>query len=98
MYSDFSPEPNCRVDRVLVVEVNDPHYYEIDEIVQEARDVGATYGDGEGDEIFCIVFANEPRRVEKFTERALRQELERRFRAFGDVREVDGISHAADEE
>ena len=98
MYSDFSPEPNSLANRVLVVVGDDPHYHTIDEIVNEAREVDATYEDGEGDEIFCIVFANEPHRVEKFTERTLRQELERRFSAFGDVREVDGISHAADDE
>ena len=49
--------------------------YTVDEVIEEARDFGAVSEDGDGDEIFYIVFANEPHRVWDFTERTLRQSL-----------------------
>ena len=80
MYADFSPEPNARVEQVLVLEESD-NQHTIDEVIEEARDVGAVSEDGDGDEIFYIVFAEEPRRMWDFTERSLRKSLARRFAA-----------------
>lgn len=71
MYADFPPQPNAPVSQVLVIEEGDKEI-PIDEIIEEARDAGAVSEDGDGDEIFWIVFANEPRRMWDFTERSLR--------------------------
>lgn len=68
MYGDHSPEPRL-TDRVLVVEEGD---CDAEEIMDAARDEGAVSEDRDGDEIFWIVFANEPNRVWDFTERSLR--------------------------
>jgi hypothetical protein len=70
MYLDHSPQPNCPSGgRVLVVEDGDEEH--VDEIIESAP----TTIDGDGDTIFWIVFANEPRRVWDFTERALHSSL-----------------------
>jgi hypothetical protein len=74
MYGDNSPEPRL-TSRVLVLEDND---LDADEVIETARDEDAVSSDGDNDEIFWIVFQNEPRRVWDFTERCLRQELARR--------------------
>lgn len=78
MYADFPPVPNAPVEQVLVLEEDDSQRT-IDEIVEEARDVGAVSEDGDSDEIFYIVFAEEPRRIWDFTEQSLRKSLARRF-------------------
>jgi hypothetical protein len=81
MYADFPPEPNAgRVEQVLVIEDGDSENT-VDEIIEEARDAGAVCEDNDGDEIFYIVFAEEPRRIWDFTERSLRRSLNRRFAA-----------------
>lgn len=74
MYSDFSPEPHCRAERVLVLENGDA---DADAVIEVAQDESATTNDGE-DEIFWIVFADEPRRVWDFTEHCLRREVSKR--------------------
>jgi len=71
MYADRSPVPNALVEHVLVIEGTDKQCT-IDEIIEEARDVGAVSEDEDGNETFWIVFANDPRRVWDFTERSLR--------------------------
>ena len=78
MYADFPPVPNAPIEQVLVLEEDD-NQHTIDEVIEEARDVGAVSEDSEGDEIFYIVFAEEPRRMWDFTERSLRSSLVRRF-------------------
>ena len=78
MYSDFPPEMNAPIQRVLVIEDGDSQYT-INEIVEEARDVGAVFEDNDGDEIFCIVFAEEPRQMWHITERSLLNMLARKF-------------------
>jgi len=74
MYSDFSPVPNCRAERVLVLEDGD---LDADAVIEAARDEGAVTSDGEN-KIFWIVFANEPRRVWDFTEYCLRREMSKK--------------------
>ncbi len=70
MYLDYSPQPNCPSGgRVLVVQDGDEE--QIDEIIQSSP---TTIDDG-GNKIFWIVFADKPRRVWNFTERALRASL-----------------------
>jgi hypothetical protein len=70
MYGDYSPEPNRGTERILVVEGGeDP-----DEVIAEARSVGATSWQGD-DEIFWIVFEDDPHRLWDFTKRCLRDSL-----------------------
>ena len=74
MYGDHSPEPRL-TSRVLVLEEND---LDTDKIIKNARDEGAVSTDGDGDDIFWIVFQDEPRRVLDFTEKCLRNEFSRK--------------------
>lgn len=74
MYADYSPVPNSPVNRVIVLEGNE----DANNVIEEARDEGAVTEDGDGDEIFWIVFANDPRRLVDFTERSLRRELKKK--------------------
>ena len=69
MFGDFSPEPRL-TPRVLVLEEDDN---DVEEVIERARDEGATRTDREGDEIFFIVFDRQPRRVWDFTEESLRE-------------------------
>ena len=80
MYGDFPPVINAPVEQVLVLEEGD-NQHTIDEIVEEARDAGAIAKDSNGDEVFYLVFAEEPRRMWDFTERSLRKYLTQRFAA-----------------
>ena len=65
MYHDHSPIPHCRSgDRVLVIEKGD----------EEAPSTV----DADGDTVYWIIFAEEPRRVWDCTEAALRSSLEKR--------------------
>lgn len=75
MYEDYSPHPVPEgVEQVVVLEEGDVHT--ADEVIEFADEVGATSFDGE-DIIFWIVFPANPRRAWDFTEKALRQQLER---------------------
>ena len=70
MYIDHSPEPML-ASQVLVLEGGEV----VDEVVEYAQDEGITTVDSDGEEIFWVVFADEPRRVWDFTEDALRSSL-----------------------
>lgn len=77
MFVDYSPVPNfppSESGQVLVLERHDSDT-DTEDIIAEARSVGATSVDGDGDEIFWIVFASEPRRVWDFTESTLRNAI-----------------------
>lgn len=77
MFADYSPVPNfppSKSGQVLVLERHDSNT-DADDVIEEARSAGATSVDGDGDEIFWIVFAKEPRRVWDFTEASLRNTL-----------------------
>jgi len=71
MYGD-TPLYNIPADAVLVLEgtETDP-----DLVVEEARRVGASCPQHPDGEIFYIVFANTPRRIDPMTERILRLEI-----------------------
>ena len=71
MYGDYSPAPGL-TSRVLVLEDGDK---DADQVIEEARQEDAVTKDGDGNEIFWIIFENEPRRVWDFTERSLRRHL-----------------------
>ncbi len=81
MYGDFPPAQNCRAEQVLVVEDDDLNPQDV---IDGAYDVGAVTCNGE-DEVFWVVFAEEPRRVWDFTERSLRHEIQKRARASAGV-------------
>jgi hypothetical protein len=75
MYADHSPIPNfpqTKSGQVLVLEKTDK-----DEaaVIAMARDEGAVSIDGDDDEIFWVVFSDEPRRVWDFTEASLRSAI-----------------------
>jgi hypothetical protein len=72
MYVDYTI-PNGPTQRVVVIEETGTETP--DEAIHMARGVDTVTFDGDGDEIFWIVFANEPRRLWDFTEKALRHEL-----------------------
>ena len=75
MFVDFAPTPNPLAPCAIVVEETDKPYRPgfADEVIQTARVRDATTADG--DEIFWVVFAEEPKRLWDFTERSLRSEL-----------------------
>lgn len=79
MYEDYSPIPNSPSESglVIAVEASDT---DTDAIIHLAREIGATSQDPELGEIFWIVFTETPRRVEPFTERALRSTINRRLK------------------
>jgi len=74
MHSDYPPpntHPSC--ERVLVLEKENTGIdTDVEVVILEARSEGATSVDGDGGEIFWIVFPDEPNRAWDFTERALR--------------------------
>ena len=78
MFVDFAPVPNPSAPHAIVVEEGDKPYRPdfADEVIQAARVRDATSKDGDGDEIYWIVFAEEPKRLWDFTEQALRRELQ----------------------
>ncbi len=79
MFVDHSPMPNCPARKVVVIEESDKPYtlLLVDQVIEKARGSDATSRDGDGDEIFWIVYGNEPRRVWDMTESALRSSLRR---------------------
>lgn len=76
MYADHSPQPGL-VSRVLVIEEDDIDI-DPDEIMEMARDEDAVTRDGDRDEIFWIVFDDEPQRVWDFTKHSLLTQLANR--------------------
>ena len=72
MYVDRPPVPNAPVKSVIVIEDGDN---DADAVIEMARDNETTNRDGDGDEIFWLVFAKEPRTLRDFTERSLRASL-----------------------
>lgn len=79
MYVDYPPVPNCPARQAIVMEEKDKPYNVlfVDQVIEKARAFDATSRDGDKDEIFWIVFANEPRRVWDMTQSALRSSLRR---------------------
>lgn len=76
MYTDYAPIPNFPVrnykgHQVVVVEGGE----KAKDVMRLARNEELTTTDVDGNEIFWIVFANEPRRIWDFTGKALRQTL-----------------------
>ncbi|HCC05291.1 TPA: hypothetical protein DEP58_03220 [Patescibacteria group bacterium] len=79
MFADYSPVPNfppSESGQVLVIERHDSET-NAEDIIAEARRAGATSVDGDGDEIFWIVFASEPRRVWDFTLTSLQNTIKK---------------------
>jgi len=62
MYSDFPPVQSCPSEKVVVLEGGETK----EDVMEMARDCGAVTMDGDDDEIFWIVYANDPRRVWDF--------------------------------
>ena len=79
MFVDHPPVPNLPAKQVIVIEEKDKSYTVlfVDQVIEKARMFDATSRDGDGDEIFWIVYANEPRRPWDMTESALRISLRR---------------------
>ncbi|RJQ35049.1 hypothetical protein C4556_00860 [Candidatus Parcubacteria bacterium] len=79
MFVDHPPVPNCPARQVIVIEEKDKPYtiLFVDQVVEKARMFDATSRDADNDEIFWIVYGNEPRRVWDMTESALRSSLRR---------------------
>jgi len=77
VYTDYSPvcnfprNRNYRGHKVVVVEGGE----KAKDVIALARRCELTTRDADGDEIFWIVFASEPRRVWDFTGKALRQTI-----------------------
>ena len=76
VYTDYSPVPNFPYNnykghQVVVVEGGE----KAKDVMRLARNEELTSRDADGNEIFWIVFANEPRRIWDFTGKALRQTL-----------------------
>ncbi len=79
MYTDYSPiyphpllpPPNWKNHQVVVIEGGE----KASEVIAFARANDLTNRDADGNEIFWIVFASEPRRVWDFTGKALRQTI-----------------------
>lgn len=71
MYVDYSPVPNFPSSlsgKVIVIEEADR---DVEAIIQMARDGGTNSIDADGNEVFWVVFADNPRRVMDFTKKAL---------------------------
>ena len=79
MFVDYPPVPNLPARQVIVIEECDKPYTVlfVDQVIEKARMFDATSRDADNDEIFWIVFANEPRRPWDMTESALRSSLRR---------------------
>jgi hypothetical protein len=79
MYFDFPPQADCPARKVVVIEDGDKPYNLIftERVIDFARANDATSRDGDGDEIFWIVFDDQPKRAWDMTESALRSELGR---------------------
>ena len=77
MYQDDPPVPNAKTRIVIVIEKGDSS--RPDEVISFARDIGATTHD-DGEDVFWVVFDNEPRRLWDFSEAILRADLARRPR------------------
>lgn len=79
MYIDYSPMTNCPAKQVIVIEESDKPYtlLFVDQVIEKARNFEATSRDADSDEIFWLVYANEPRRAWDMTESALRSDLRR---------------------
>lgn len=77
MFVDHPPVPNCLARQVIVIEESDKPYTVlfVDQVIEKARAFDATSRDADNDEIFWIVYANEPRRPWDMTESALRSSL-----------------------
>lgn len=78
MYADYSPiampnlpAPNYKDHQVVVVEGGE----KASQVIALAKEEELTSRDADGNEIFWIVFASEPRRVWDFTGKALRRTL-----------------------
>lgn len=77
MYTDYSPIPNfprhegIGGHKVVVIEGGE----KAKDVMELAREEELTSRDADGNEIFWIVFASEPKRVWDFTGKALRQTL-----------------------
>lgn len=74
MYADHPPVPNCQASRVLVLEESD-NPYDVDAIIETAKRENAITQDGDGNTIYWIVFADNPKRVWDFTEKSLERSL-----------------------
>lgn len=79
MYVDFPPQPNCPARKVIVIELTDKPYGLIfaERVIDYARANDATSIDGDREEIFWIVFEENPKRAWDMTIRALRSDLQR---------------------
>lgn len=79
MYVDHPPMPHLPTKQIIVIEAKDKPYtlFFVDEVIEKARMFDATSRDGDGDEIFWIVFDSEPKRPWDMTESALRSSLRR---------------------
>ena len=77
MYADYPPHMVPRgIEQVLVLEGGeDPN-----EVIAMAREIGATHHNGDGEEIFWVVYLDDPRRAWDYTEAALRADLRRAAR------------------
>jgi hypothetical protein len=75
VYTDYSPIDfpfqNYKGHQVVVVEGGE----KVKDVMRLARNEELTTRDADGDEIFWIVFADEPRRIWDFTGKALRQAI-----------------------
>lgn len=77
MYVDHAPVPNPRAPKVIVIEESDKPYTPefVERVISTAQMRDATSIEGDGDEVFWIVFAKEPKRLWDLTEKALRREF-----------------------
>jgi len=78
MYSDDPPELNVQASQVIVVEPGDTN---AKLIMQEAVHHDAVSTDADGEDIYWVVFDNDPGRAWDFTEKTLRVEIEQRAAA-----------------
>lgn len=76
MYVDNPPFPNTPTRKVLVIEESDSN---VDAVIEKAKECGATSKDYDGNIVFWMVFAENPRRMWDFTEESLRNSLKKRF-------------------
>lgn len=73
------PPPNCPARQVIIIEEKDKPYTVlfVDQVIEKARASDATSRDADNDEIFWVVFGNEPERVCGMTDWELRSRLRR---------------------
>ncbi len=79
MYVDFPPQPNCPTTKVVVIELTDKPYGLIfaERVIDLARANDATSIDGDREEIFWIVYEENPKRVIDMTKSVLKNDLQR---------------------